>query len=289
MQLPALKTADGQCIWLDVSQSETIAQLSGLDLSENSNQIVLDQILKEAVQSLANQTSAVAVDYRSASEILVHKPARTGVLYRLTEYRDPGNWLEAPTILPNWGVEETADNYGVVLLPLYYHPNEAQALVKKQFVAEMYDFCRYQQVACVLQLNLIGDQGAVLSKEERASTQLSAVQEFRDQADALVLEYPGTALAAATLTAELDIPWVVADDFRHHEEYELFKQDLRTALEAGARGVMVGPQIWQGWHQLRTEDARPDLVQIEQFLKTTARDRMIEIERIVAEAAIEQI
>ena len=87
----------------------------------------------------------------------------------------------------------------------------------------------------------------------------------------MVLEYPHSALACATLTAELDIPWLLID---RTPTYSEFKEQLRTAMESGASGVMLDQIIWQGFEPSESS----------KFIENTARDRVIELARITQES-----
>ena len=94
------------------------------------------------------------------------------------------------------------------------------------------------------------------------------------------MQYPQDPLAAATLTSELDIPWLMIDD---GVKYDKFKDQLRVALENGAQGFLVDEVLWQEVGKMRLKDQSPDLPAIEKFLQTTSKDRMIELMRIAGE------
>jgi len=101
--------------------------------------------------------------------------------------------------------------------------------------------------------------------------QLEAVTDMRNKCHLLALEYPHSALACATLTAELDVPWILVD---RTPDYNDFKEQVRTAIEAGAVGAQIGSVLWQGLNKDNYQ----------QVIETQARDRMIELSRIVSES-----
>jgi tagatose-1,6-bisphosphate aldolase len=98
--------------------------------------------------------------------------------------------------------------------------------------------------------------------------------------DILALQYPLDPLATATVTAELDIPWLLIGQDQAYEDY---KSTLRLCLENGARGFLAGNSLWQEIQDFKQQDKSPDLEQIQQFVNTTVKDRMIELMRITNE------
>jgi tagatose-1,6-bisphosphate aldolase len=108
------------------------------------------------------------------------------------------------------------------------------------------------------------------------------VQELRGFADLLALDYPGSALAAASITAELDKPWIVSS---RDQNYGQFKEELRDSLASGARGFLIGRSLWNEMGKLRREDQSPDFDHIPEYIQTTVRDRVIELTRIIDETA----
>jgi hypothetical protein len=110
--------------------------------------------------------------------------------------------------------------------------------------------------------------------------QLQAVEELRNLANLFVLQYPNDSLACATLTTQLDVPWIISDD---NIDYGEFKERLRDALENGASGFMVGETLFKEIEGMRKKDHSPDIESILKFINSQARDRAIELVRISKE------
>jgi tagatose-1,6-bisphosphate aldolase len=179
-------------------------------------------------------------------------------------------------------VESIANNYGVAKLELYYHPAEENAAYKKQMVAELYDYCKYEGIDFVLELLVYHQATEEPSEEVLTETQLIAVQEFRDSCDLLAVEYLSNSLAAVTITAELDIPWIMTG---REVEYETIKNDLRASLESGASGFLLGDIFWPKV-DATTRDAQDFQVShLLSQIENQSRDRIIELSRIVEEHA----
>lgn len=190
----------------------------------------------------------------------------------------------SPTMVPHtrsdFPVHNVAQNYGAAYVPLMYHPQEEHALQKKQLLGELYDSCQHQGIELLVNVMVYTPAGKEFDTTEFQADQLQAVQELQAWADGLILQYPQDVLACATLTAELDKPWIVGAGTA---SYDQIKEVVRDSLEAGAAGAILSPQIWQEATQLRQEDHSPDMDEIKQFMLTTARDRLIELTRIVTE------
>lgn len=280
MKLPNLQTDSEMYSILSLDQSEELLLLFGLDGAETSsiNQIHAIELLM--AENIAEKASAVVLDPRSMMDIPVTGDDRPGIIYRLTQ--TPFNLTDEPKILPKWGVEFIANNYGVAKIRLPYHPQENLALEKKKFLAETFDFCHFEKIDLILDLKIISPDGNKIHPDNLAEVQLQAIQELRGFADLFALQYPGDPLSCATLTAELDRDWILASDGR---DYANFKEKLREALDSGAKGFMIGDSLWGEMGKLRSEDHAPDFDQIPQFIQTTIRDRVIELSRILEETA----
>ena len=63
------------------------------------------------------------------------------------------------------------------------------------------------------------------------------------------------------------MPWIL---LTRGEPYDVFKEQLKTAIDAGAQGFLAGRAIWQEMANY-TGEARKD------FLQTIARNRFAEI------------
>jgi tagatose-1,6-bisphosphate aldolase len=112
--------------------------------------------------------------------------------------------------------------------------------------------------------------------------QLATVQEFQRYCDVLKIEFPGDALACATVTAEVDVPWIVLS---RGAEFDEFVESVKVSLENGAKGFAVGRAIWQEIGEMRDSNGNADFVKIEQFLQTVGRERLQKLLALVHNAA----
>lgn len=281
MKLPSIQTDHHGYALLEADNDVRWFDHLGLDASVSSNKQVIFQMLTQLLQASPVSLSGVVLDPEFGIEVLKNKPAEIGVIWQLEEPATSIDPLVPPKLSNDWTVEHIRNNLGLAKLELQYFPSEAQALVKKQLVAEIFDFCQYQEIDLLLKLVIYSPTGQPLPAPELQVAQLTAIQEFRDTCHILALQSPQDALAAATLTAELDIPWVVMS--HDGQKYEVYKEQLRQALEAGARGFLVGETLWQEAYSKRRKDQGIDEAELTQFMQTTVRDRLIELHRIVGE------
>jgi tagatose-1,6-bisphosphate aldolase len=136
-----------------------------------------------------------------------------------------------------------------------------------------------------LGIDLILEVKAFEAKEAGLSVPevvLRVVEDVRGLAEMVALPWVEDALTAATITAELDVPWLVSWGAAPPNTipYELLKDQLRQALESGAAGCLAGEHLWpelQGQQDPQSSTA---------FIHTTLRDRAIELSRLIKEAVV---
>ena len=188
--------------------------------------------------------------------------------------------LALPQLWSDWGVENVRQNYAVAKIELYYHPSEEQALAKKKLVAELYDYCQHLGIALLLEMVVYTPAQQSFDQAQFQDAQLTAVQEMRENCHLLALQYPLEPLATATLTTELDGPWVMIDQ---GYDYSQFKDLLRIGLENGTQGFLAGTSLWTDLLPVAAADGEFDLIKVKKLIQTTVRDRIIELTRITNE------
>jgi len=286
VKLSSLQTTNAKFVLGQFDQLAALVGLLGLDLQahpEDARELI--NFKNKLMQILGSKSSGVIIDPNYGFESLAFQPKKSGLAIRLEDIVAENERQQLPRIIENWGIEQIKNNYSVAKFELFYHPSEAEALTKKQIVAEIYDFCKYEQIDFLLQLRIFNPMGGVLPETEHPELQLTAIQELRKNCDLLALEYPGSSLSSATVTAELDTPWILLS---HHEPklepYELLKAHLRETLENGAVGISAGSILWADLGKVRAADMSLNWEQIENFLKTSSLDRIAELQRIILES-----
>lgn len=279
MKLSALTTPTGVAGLVALDEGYLLSELIGLSPDEPSHEGIVTEILSEMLTTYSEFSTGVVLDPLYSLSLLGKKHEHSGTVLRLEQSWQPDP-LAVPTLPAQWGVENVRNLYGVAKLELYYHPSEEKALEKKRFLAEVFDFCQYQKIDLLLKLVIYHPPGKTLNTVEFQEAQLEAIDELQKFTNALALQYPQDPLAAATLTSELDIPWLMVDD---GVKYDAFKEQLRVSMENGATGFLVDEALWQEIGSMRREDQSPDLEAIQKFLQTVSKDRIIELMRIAEE------
>lgn len=276
MRISTIFTDSGAAGLVAFDQLPMVATSLQLDLTSDDQLLIYNQLMAQMVWDLSKHATGIVINPEDGFYTIINKANNAGLLLTL-ESRDVNLSPEAvPTFARNWSPEHIRNNYAVCKLELFYHPKEANALRKKKFVSEILDYCRYLGIDFVLELKFfkLNEEASESSQQEM---KLWSISEFRTLCDILVLEPPLDPLSMATVTAELDIPWLYTSVTSSYEE---FKNQMRMSLENGASGFIIGHSLWQELPDVK--DGNFD--EAFNFIRTIARDRLIELMRITKES-----
>lgn len=287
MKISSLISNDGMFNLVEFSDEAKFIDALGLELKDKGGREIVEDILTAQFKAYSGVDSksfagmsGFVLDPELSSKVFSKQNIDIGIGLNLDEPQAEHDPLALPYLVPEWGVEQIRNNYGVAILTFYYHPQEEAALKKKQFLAEIKDYCRYEQIDLIVKLVVYTPGDRKFEWEEFRKDQLQAIEELRNLADLWVLQYPNDSLACATITTQLDVPWIISDD---NIDYNEFKERLRDALENGAKGFMVGETLFKEIEGMRKKDHSPALESILKFISSQARDRAIELVRISKE------
>lgn len=286
MLLKSVQNTSHQFCLLQLDQVQDLAELFEVNLQEKVGLKFMSEAYEQLMTALSPCVSGVIVSPEYNFSSILKKDHQAGLLLGLEKRLDAIDPLNLPPLIQNWGVEHVRNNYALAKLELYYHPQESEAIRKKQLVAEIYEYCRMLDVDFLLELKLFSPQEITNNKSEMQEAQIMAIEDFRNQCSLIALEFPGDTLSAVTVTAELDIPWIVTSSAV--SDYEHFKENLRIALESGAKGFMAGNLIWQDlFDEINPEQWQKWQQEFARLLSTKVRDRVVELSRIASEAGKE--
>jgi tagatose-1,6-bisphosphate aldolase len=285
MTLPAIQTDRHRLALLGLDVAPQLAAHLGLDLSIPDTEVLLKNLLEALAEQLAPAASGVVLDPVYSYDLQATQLSHTGLLFRLEKLQAETE-LAVPTLIPNWSISHIKEHYAWAKFELAYHPAEAQALEKKQLLAELADFCRHEGIGLFLKLMIKQPpETGEFTLAQFQIDQLTAVQELAKLSQVMALQYPQDALSCATITAELDQPWIVSLD--GGTQYDEAKDQLRAALDNGAQGFLASEVLWPELYQLRAADGHSlDFSAMQQVIQTTIRDRFIELARITNESAV---
>jgi len=285
MHLKTISNEDERFVLLDLDKPWQLAEAVGLKRTEANYQQHLIKLIQLAGEVLTEKTTGVVLGPKAGYEAINSKTANTGLVLSLDDNFYPHDPFSLPQFLPDWGVEHIKNNYGVIKLNLFYNPQEKLANEKNKLLVEVYDYAQYEKLDLVVELNIVLD-GKLKPKDKREvflTTQLNVVRELQNMVDLFILEYPFTSLACATLTAELDVPWIMNDQSIKYTE---LKNNLRIALEGGASGLMMGRNIFREAPQFDKRKVDEFFNLWRKFLNTEGRDRVLELARITQEVGL---
>ncbi len=268
---------DNRFSLLAIDALTELAERSGINMQQPSEIKRLEHTLTKVVKECAGFYSGVLLSPDIGYNALFEKKDSAGVVFPLERRLFDADPLSIPILKEHWGVAAIAQNYGVAKLELFYHPEEKEAITKQQIVAELYDYCKHENIDLILELILYIEGTEAEYTAQLPGLQLRAVKEFRSLCSLLALEYPLNALNTVTLTAELDIPWILT---ARTTPYEIFKEQLRTALESGAVGYMGSSFFFPPMPEVGQSSFSQE--ELEDFIIRTGKDRVAELYRIVS-------
>ncbi len=277
MRLSAISHDTRFCL-LALDSITNCADHCGTNLQTELGKTQLQDVITQMVKTYTGTYTGVLLSPEVGYDALYEKLPAAGVAFPLERRLYDADPLTIPILKDQWGVEHIAQNYGVAKLELYYHPREKEAGIKQQMVAELYDYCKNQGIDLLLELVIYIEGTQSTYTAQLPEVQLEAVQELRGSCSLMALEYPLNALNTVTLTAELDIPWILT---ARSTPYEEFKEQLRTAMESGAVGYMGAEFLLPPLPQ--TGVSLWDAEKIQSYILTTGLDRAHELHRIVTE------
>ncbi|HOZ02885.1 MAG TPA: hypothetical protein PKX78_00135 [Candidatus Woesebacteria bacterium] len=290
MHLTALQSESGGYNLLDLSQIYQLADKFGLALTQEEHIQHLAWIIEYVAATVSSEASGLLLGPELGFQAVQKKAADTGLVLAIEKQSELLSPNEMPKLYPHWGIEQVRNNYGVAYFRFFYHPDEPLAQQKKQLAAELYDYSQYEGIEMIIELALSDAQSQLKTDDSFAETQLFAAKEFQPLTDLLALEYPKSSLACATLTAQLDIPWILVDG---KQDYPQFKEYLRIALESGASGCLTHLISWLNLPKLKLygdpNKTTAAWATLEKYIQTELRDRLIEITRIVNEKKLESL
>lgn len=179
-------------------------------------------------------------------------------------------------ILPGWSVAK-AKRMGAsaIKLLVYYHPDSPTAAEIEQFVKQVVEDCKREDLALMLEpLSYSLDATRQLTSEEKRYVVVETAKRLTPLGvDLLKAEFPldkeekDRGLwheACEELSAASQVPWILLSAA---VDYMIYTQQVEVACRAGASGVAVGRAVWKEAVQLQGE-AR------ETFLQTVAKRRL---------------
>ena len=244
----------------------------------------------EVTSSLAGEATAVLLDpeYSAAQAVAAGLlPNSVGLVVALEATGYSGDpTARQSRILPGWSVKKAKlMGASMIKLLVYYHPDAPTAPEIETFVKTVADDCRRFDLAFMLEplsysldpekQNLTPDEKRyVVSETARKLTPLGA--------DVLKAEFPLDSESsdesewesACKKVSEASVaPWILLSAA---VDIETYLRQVKAACVAGSSGIAVGRAVWKEAVVLNSADRQ-------EFLRTTARNRLSRLSRICTE------
>ena len=285
MTLHDLQTENSRFTIAACDQRASLAKLLGVNPQTTSGIETLKQLKNLFMEVFSPICSAVLTDPEFGLPSIEKKSPEAGLLLSLeSSPYDPKEALpeNLPPLYPKWGVPEIVEHGAAVKLLLFYHPHAPNSAEKREWVAKVFGHCKAHHVPFVLEPLVYTESKSTLSLFE---AQLQTAKDFTHLCDVLKLEFPvsvsediSAQLAAQRckiISENIHVPWIVLS---RGMGYERFILALDIAMKNGVSGFAVGRAVWKELGEF------PTWKEQEQFIRTTAKDRMKKLISIVQNA-----
>lgn len=293
--LQASATPHGIFTILAIDHRDALRAMIDASAPESVPAIQLTDLKLAIARHIASSASAVLLDpLYSVGQVITRQalPGRVGLLCALEAQGYLGDpFSRQTTLLSGWCVEK-AKRLGAtgVKILLLYHPEAGMAAEKQeQLVRAVLADCRRYEIPLFLEpISYSLDPSIRKGSAEFAPLRRRIVVEGARRLgamgpDVLKVEFPVDvkhetdravwAEACAELDEAASAPWALLSA---DEPFEVFKEQLRVACQAGCSGFLAGRAVWREAVKL----AGPER---EGFLENVARRRFTELVEIALE------
>ncbi len=291
--LQTASTPDGIFKILAIDHRDSLRVIINPDNPASVPSSTLTELKLTIIEHIAPYATAIMLDplYSAAQAIVSGAlPGNVGFLSALEAQGYSGTpHARQTTLLDNWSVEK-AKRLGAsgIKLLVYYHPDAGEAAEQQETVIKgVIADCARHEIALFLEpLFYSIDQSVPVNSAEFAMQRRRIVVETVHRLgslapDVLKIQFPIDAsheagksvwkAACEELNDASPVPWALLSG---GDPYDIFKQQLKIACQAGCSGFMAGRALWQEVISASASD-RPDI------LKGTVLSRFQELSQIV--------
>ena len=236
----------------------------------------------QVVTHIGSLASAVLLDPEVGASQCVASgalPGTTGLVLAVESTGYTGDPMARESrILPGWSVAKARRmGASAVKLLVYYHPDSQTAKMIEDFVVQVAEDCRKEDIALFLEplSYSIDPSKKKLAAEDRRRVVIETARRLVvPGVDILKAEFPVDIAhepdekswgdACSELSAVCPVPWVLLSA---SVPFDVFVRQVTVACNSGATGVAVGRAVWQEAPELRGSERI-------NFLETTASSRM---------------
>ena len=243
--------------------------------SQNPETVTDKEIVKtksEIIGYLSDQISGVLLDVKwglPAYKLTASKNKPTLLAIEKTGYQEKPDG-RITELEYNVNYLKSLGAKGIKLL-IYFNPYSSTATQQLQTTRSVYRDC--QLIDLPLFLEIVTYHTSVTINKNN-NLVVESVKRFLAEsihANVFKLEYPGNKNACRQINGLLKgAPWIL---LTRGENFEIFKQQLQSAVQHGCQGFLAGRALWQELGHFQGEERR-------RFLRDTVSNRFKEIAEI---------
>lgn len=229
-------TSHGKFLMLALDHRQGMKSLMGEETPEGEL-IVLKRLIIEAV---IDQCSGLLIDEELGLPAYVRRTKPYLLPLEKTGYEEVSG--ERFTKLQYEASNLIALGASGAKLLLYFNPTFPNAQRQLELAKEALKDCLKHSFPLFIEIVTYGEK----SEEEKKMLVVEGVKAFLDAQvvpDVFKIEYPGDAVSSSKITQMLgSTPWILLSGGDH---FETFREHVRVAIHAGARGFLAGRALWQ--------------------------------------------
>ena len=279
MKIKHLSNNNGKYIILKLDIASQLAQILDLDLKKEDDSHLIQTILMKIEQAFSPYLTGLILDPIYGYNLVNSRSSNMGLALTVdSPIKTKVNEFDLPEFIPDWDLVSIANHYACAEVSLRYHPQNSSALKKKKVISELHSSAKMNSVDFILNLELVAKNGIEVETEFDQYV-LESVWEFKKNCELIILPFIYKALDRATITAEIDIPWLVNP---RSTDSNQFYDRVQLSNEAGGAGVVIDNYFFHDLFQLgKTEKYGLDVFSIEKYIYNVLVKRLKNIVDLV--------
>ncbi len=272
-------TSDGKFLMLALDHRGSFKKLINPQDADSVSDETVVSLKSEIINALAGQVSGLLIDEHYGIEACKEACQTKPFLLPLEKSGYVNQAGERITELEYIvGQLKELGASGAKLL-IYFNPNLESAKKQLETARKVLEDCKIHDFPFFLEIVTytpdVHTQSHIGSGTTKAGLVIESVKIFKEVRivpDVWKLEYPGDLDVCVEITNMVgDTPWILLTG---GDSFEVFKENLKVAIKAGAKGFLAGRALWQEVCSLQGEEKQ-------QFLTKTLPERFKVLTEVV--------
>jgi len=261
-----LFTKDGKYLMLALDHRGSFKKFVNKEAPESLTDADVIDAKKEIIDSVSDLFSGILIDMDWGLPGYTNKERPYLLCLEKSGYEEIEG--ERETVLGYKASDLKAMGASGTKLLVYLNPEASNTKKQLEIAKEALEDSHKNDLPLFLEIVTYGNEKSGGSRANWIKKSLDLFLENGIVPDVWKLEYPGDASSCDEITSKVGAtPWIL---LTRGEPYDVFKEQLKIAIRAGAQGFLAGRAIWQEMADYDGEARR-------EFLQSTARERFKEI------------